>query len=62
MRVLFLGDIVGRAARNAVIAQLADLRQDLAADFAVVNCENAAGVLASLRRSVMICFLRVQTC
>lgn len=43
MRVLFLGDIVGRAARNAVIAQLADLRQDLAADFAVVNCENAAG-------------------
>ena len=40
---LFLGDIVGRAARNAVIAQLADLRQDLAADFAVVNCENAAG-------------------
>lgn len=43
MRVLFLGDIVGRSARNAVIAQLAGLRQELAADFAVVNCENAAG-------------------
>ena len=43
MRVLFLGDIVGRSARNAVIAQLAGLRQELTADFAVVNCENAAG-------------------
>lgn len=43
MRVLFLGDIVGRAARQAVIAQLADLRRELAVDFAVVNCENAAG-------------------
>jgi metallophosphoesterase (TIGR00282 family) len=43
MRVLFLGDIVGRAARNAVIAQLADLKNELAVDFAVVNCENAAG-------------------
>ena len=43
MRVLFLGDIVGRAARNAVITQLTGLRQELAADFAVVNCENAAG-------------------
>ena len=43
MRVLFLGDIVGRTARNAVIAQLTGLRQELAADFAVINCENAAG-------------------
>jgi len=43
MRVLFLGDIVGRAARNAVIAQLGALRAELAADFIVVNCENAAG-------------------
>ena len=43
MRVLFLGDIVGRNARNQVIAQLRALREELAVDFAVVNCENAAG-------------------
>ena len=42
-RILFLGDIVGRAARQAVIDQLPDLRQQLAADFIVVNCENSAG-------------------
>jgi metallophosphoesterase (TIGR00282 family) len=43
MRVLFLGDIVGRAARNAVIEQVAGLRAEFALDFIVVNCENAAG-------------------
>ena len=43
MRVLFLGDIVGRAARAAVIEQAPILRAELALDFLVVNCENAAG-------------------
>lgn len=43
MRVLFLGDIVGRVARNEVIDQLPDLRAELMLDFIVVNCENAAG-------------------
>ena len=43
MRVLFLGDIVGRMARNEVIAQLPGLRDELTLDFVVVNCENAAG-------------------
>ena len=43
MRVLFLGDIVGRTARDEVIAQLPGLRDELALDFVVVNCENAAG-------------------
>lgn len=43
MRVLFLGDIVGRSARQAVISQLPDLRQELALDAIIVNCENAAG-------------------
>ena len=42
-RILFLGDIVGRAARNAVIEQLADIRQELDIQFAVVNAENSAG-------------------
>ena len=43
MRVLFLGDIVGRAGRDAVIERLADIRERLAPDFVVVNGENAAG-------------------
>ncbi len=43
MRVLFLGDIVGRSARNAVIAQLPDIRAKHSLDAIIVNCENAAG-------------------
>ena len=43
MRLLFLGDIVGRTARNAVIEQAASLRVELGLDFLIVNCENAAG-------------------
>ena len=43
MRVLFLGDIVGRLARNKVIEQLPRLRDELTLDFIVINCENAAG-------------------
>ncbi|HHN72882.1 MAG TPA: YmdB family metallophosphoesterase [Thermopetrobacter sp.] len=43
MRILFLGDVVGRAGRRAVIDQLPDLRADLKADFVIVNGENAAG-------------------
>lgn len=43
MRLLFLGDVVGRAGRNAVCEQLPSLRQRLAADFIIVNGENAAG-------------------
>ncbi len=43
MRILFLGDIVGRAGRKAVINQLPGLRERLRADFVIVNGENAAG-------------------
>ena len=43
MRVLFFGDIVGRTARNDVIEQLPILRDEMALNFIVVNCENAAG-------------------
>ena len=43
MRLLFLGDIVGRAGRTAVVEAVPDLRRRLNADFVVVNGENAAG-------------------
>ncbi|MEM8798782.1 MAG: TIGR00282 family metallophosphoesterase [Pseudomonadota bacterium] len=43
MRVLFLGDIVGRSGRTAVIDQLPALKTKLAADMVILNGENAAG-------------------
>ena len=42
MRLLFLGDIVGRAGREAVLGRLPELRRRLAPDFVVANGENAA--------------------
>jgi 2',3'-cyclic-nucleotide 2'-phosphodiesterase len=43
MRLLFLGDLVGRAGRTAAVEQLPRLRRELALDFVIVNGENAAG-------------------
>jgi 2',3'-cyclic-nucleotide 2'-phosphodiesterase len=43
MRILFLGDVVGRPGRAAIIEQLPALRERYALDFVVVNGENAAG-------------------
>ena len=43
MRILFLGDVVGRSGRNAVSEQLPGLRERYRLDFVVVNGENAAG-------------------
>ncbi len=42
MRILFLGDVVGRTGRDAVVAALPKLRADLATDLVVVNGENAS--------------------
>ncbi len=42
MRILFLGDVVGRTGREAVGATLPLLRARLAIDLAVVNAENAS--------------------
>ena len=43
MRVLAIGDIVGRPGREAVRALLPGLRRDLDIDFVVANGENSAG-------------------
>lgn len=42
MRILFLGDVVGRSGRDAVTAALPGLRAELRADLVVVNGENAS--------------------
>ena len=43
MRVLFLGDVVGRSGRSAVIEALPSLRKRYRLDFVAVNGENVAG-------------------
>ena len=43
MRLLFCGDVVGRAGRKALLEKLPELRADLALDAVIVNAENAAG-------------------
>lgn len=43
LRLLFIGDVVGRAGRAAVARRLPALRENWALDFVVVNGENAAG-------------------
>ena len=42
MRFMFVGDVVGRPGRNAVVELVPELRQSLRLDAVVVNCENAA--------------------
>lgn len=43
MKILFLGDIVGRSGRDAVAKHLPKLREQRALDFVVVSGDNAAG-------------------
>ena len=43
MRLMFMGDIVGRSGRDALVAELPALRRELGLDFVVINGENAAG-------------------
>ncbi|MCF8106850.1 MAG: TIGR00282 family metallophosphoesterase [Desulfohalobiaceae bacterium] len=45
MRILFLGDIVGKQARKAVTENIGRLRQDLDLDLILANAENASGGL-----------------
>lgn len=42
MKILFLGDVMGRAGRAAIVERLPALRADWGLDFVVVNGENAS--------------------
>jgi len=56
VRILFLGDIVGRTAREAVAAELPGLRRRLRIDLAIVNAENAShgfGVSPEMARALL---------
>ena len=43
MRILFIGDIIGRPGRDVVAQELPRLREQLGLDFVIVNGENLAG-------------------
>lgn len=56
MRILFLGDVVGRTGRDAVVAALPGLRGGLALDLVVVNGENAShgfGLAPDMARAML---------
>ena len=56
MRILFLGDVVGRSGRTAIVERLPALRTELRLDFVVVNGENAtsgAGLTAAHARVLL---------
>ncbi|MDD2869442.1 TIGR00282 family metallophosphoesterase [Neomegalonema sp.] len=55
MRILFLGDLLGRSGREAAVRDLPGLRSDLRLDCVVVNAENAAagfGVTSKIAEAV----------
>ncbi len=43
MRILFCGDVVGRAGRKVVIENLSQLKLEHKIDFTIINCDNASG-------------------
>lgn len=43
MKILFLGDVVGRSGRDSVVKNLPVLRRDMGLDAVIVNGDNAAG-------------------
>jgi len=56
MKILFLGDVVGRTGRRAIADHLPRLRQEWALDFIVVNAENATsgmGLNASHAKAIL---------
>lgn len=56
MKLLFLGDLVGRTGRNAAIDRLPGLVEDYQLDFVVVNGENAAsgfGITETILQDVL---------
>jgi metallophosphoesterase (TIGR00282 family) len=57
MRILFLGDVVGRSGRDAVGAALPRLRAELRAELVVVNAENAShgfGLAPDMARALFV--------
>ena len=58
LKLLFIGDIVGRPGRDIVGARVQKLRTDLGLDFVIANAENSAagaGITGSIAKSLLDC-------
>jgi metallophosphoesterase (TIGR00282 family) len=56
LKLLFIGDIVGRPGRDMVMERVPRLRQELALDFVIANAENVAagaGITGKLAKSIL---------
>jgi len=56
LKLLFIGDVVGRPGRDIVASQLPRLRGDLALDFVIANAENSAagaGITGAIVKSLL---------
>jgi metallophosphoesterase (TIGR00282 family) len=53
MKILFLGDIIGKPGRDAVAAELPGLRTRLGIDLVIANGENAAGGAGITRENML---------
>jgi metallophosphoesterase (TIGR00282 family) len=56
LKLLFIGDIVGRPGRDLINERLGKLRSELALDFVIANGENAAsgsGITGAIARSLL---------
>ncbi len=51
MRILFVGDVVGKPGRQALAQLLPNLRGELSADLVIVNGENSAGGMGITRET-----------
>ena len=58
MRLLFLGDIVGKTARTSLAENLSNIKKKLLIDFVLVNAENAtSGVGLSATHAKLLLML-----
>lgn len=58
LKLLFIGDVVGRPGRDILADKLPQLRRERAIDFVIANAENAAagaGITGALARSILGC-------
>ena len=58
LKLLFIGDIVGRPGRDMVIERVPRLRTELGLDFVIANAENVAagaGITEKLAKSILDC-------
>lgn len=56
LKLLFIGDIVGRPGRDIIQERLGKIRHDLGTDFVIANAENAAagaGITGSIAKSLL---------